>query len=297
MQLRRSIKHNALRALAGAWGKSITVLFILALIIALFSQFEVLIYRLVALIGVESPIVGTLTLGSMRLELSALSLMVTTLSTLFGFFLLAPLALGMLRWYYCLSDGVQEDVTAVFYYFSNLRPLFRCWRLALLTAVLLLCWTVLLLAPGILVLLLSIGLRAGADPSEGVAPTFGLLIGLALLAVGVALLTLWVQRYKLAPYLAILHPDWPLVRCLRRSATGMRGHLCESWMLHLSFLPWMVLCLLALPILFVVPYGLQSHVIYARYRIERFEQLERRRAAAGDTRVFRREGTAEDSAG
>ena len=73
MQLRRSIKHNALRALAGAWGKSITVLFILALIIALFSQFEVLIYRLVALIGVESPIVGTLTLGSMRLELSALS--------------------------------------------------------------------------------------------------------------------------------------------------------------------------------------------------------------------------------
>ncbi|PWM24510.1 MAG: hypothetical protein DBX44_04065, partial [Oscillospiraceae bacterium] len=87
MYLRRQIKHNARKALAGAWGKSITVLFILAVIIALFTQFEAVVYQVIAWMGVQSPILGRLTVGSVAIDVSAFSLIVTALGTIFGFFL------------------------------------------------------------------------------------------------------------------------------------------------------------------------------------------------------------------
>ena len=286
MYLRRQIKHNARKALAGAWGKSITVLFILAVIIALFTQFEAVVYQVIAWMGVQSPILGRLTVGSVAIDVSAFSLIVTALGTIFGFFLMIPLMMGLVRWYYRLSDGVQEDVTAVFHYFSNVRQLLRCWAIAFLLSFLFLFWMSLFVAPGAITLFLSVDLSAGArDSLDNVASTFGLIVGLALLAVGIVCLSILLQRYKLAPYLLVVHPDWPILRCIRMSVRTMKGHMGEAWMLHLSFFPWFALCLLAIPILFVIPYCLQSHAIYAHYRIERAEQ---RKQSDGDTQVFER---------
>ena len=62
--------------------------------------------------------------------------------------------------------------------------------------------------------------------------------------------------YILTPYIAVEHPDWSASECIAHSESLMEGHKAEMFSLYLSFIGWLVLCIITAGIgfLWVGPY-------------------------------------------
>ncbi|MDR2359742.1 MAG: DUF975 family protein [Oscillospiraceae bacterium] len=74
-------------------------------------------------------------------------------------------------------------------------------------------------------------------------------------------------RYRLSIYLAIDHPDWGIMDCIRESKRLMIGHKGKAFVLDLSFIGWMFLTGLTLGILgiWTTPYFRISQVRFYEY--------------------------------
>lgn len=71
--------------------------------------------------------------------------------------------------------------------------------------------------------------------------------------------------YIMAPRLLCDHPDWSVMRCLRESRRLMHGHKWEMFVLHLSFLGWILLTIIPIASVFVEPYiGLTETTYYLK---------------------------------
>ena len=51
--------------------------------------------------------------------------------------------------------------------------------------------------------------------------------------------------YILTPYIAVEHPDWSASECIAHSERLMDGHKAEMFSLYLSFIGWLVLCIVS----------------------------------------------------
>ena len=70
-------------------------------------------------------------------------------------------------------------------------------------------------------------------------------------------------RYRQALYLLLDHPEKSAWQCLRESATVMRGHKWELFMLDLSFLGWMLLSAMFAPVsIWLDPYRAITNANY-----------------------------------
>jgi len=91
--------------------------------------------------------------------------------------------------------------------------------------------------------------------------THVIVAALSILLVVPGLIALY--SYAMAPRFLCDHPDWSAVRCLRESRALMRGHKWELFMLHLSFLGWILLTIVPVTSVFVEPYmGLTETTYY-----------------------------------
>lgn len=86
-----------------------------------------------------------------------------------------------------------------------------------------------------------------------------LLIGTAVLAaVGLVFWGIAVQRYARAEFYLASYGDISPVRAISMSVKRSRDEAADIFLFKLSFLPWLLLCVAALPALYVVPYYKQS---------------------------------------
>ncbi len=79
----------------------------------------------------------------------------------------------------------------------------------------------------------------------------------------------WIQRYFLVDYLFVSGEEEGLHAILRRSVRIMKKNRVQTAALIGSFLPWILLCLLVVPLLFVLPYLFSSMAINAKVLLER----------------------------
>lgn len=83
--------------------------------------------------------------------------------------------------------------------------------------------------------------------------------GTALLAVtGFLFWFVSVQKYSRARLLLAAYPDITVADALKLSVAGMNGRLLSAVRFKFSFLPWILLCVFVLPLIFVIPYYNQS---------------------------------------
>ncbi len=70
--------------------------------------------------------------------------------------------------------------------------------------------------------------------------------------------------YSAAEYIAAEHPDYSFKKCLDESERLMKGHKWELFVLHLSFIGWMLLSALTFGILYlwIAPYMLATQTEY-----------------------------------
>lgn len=266
MTLRRQIKQNGKKCLYNNWGKAISIVLLGAAIYLLFTVVETILSFLVGLGGAQ---IGW---GWYLPGTSVLSLVLTGIMAV-GFLLIyAPLQIGIAGWYWSISSGRSEDILAVFAPFSSGKLFFRSLLLSLGLMVRKLFFGILYLIVPSAALAASIWcLRFGQFEGALFVGTMGVVLGGVLFLVAAAFYLLFCQRYFLARYY-LLDGETTAHQAVKKSVQATAGHRDQLFVFQLSYLGWMALGVLLLPLLYVVPYYEMSQLLYARFLMEQDER-------------------------
>lgn len=268
MNIRPIIKKNARESLKHHWGRTIGILLFLFAVNAVFLLLEQLFYYLLSMNGtVEPALVVDLFRGQLRVTWSMA--LVTLTFALVSFVLTTPLMFGMTKWYFHQVGGERPSLLTLFTYFYSIRDLARSLALRVMLGVRVLLWGALFGLPSA-VLAFGIEAAAGYGGSFALLAVLGLILLEAVVTVIMALLWFcWVQRYFLAEYLFVSRADMGLHAMIRESVRIMKGNRWDAAKLYLSYLPWYLLGLLVVPLLFTAPYLFAGTAINARVLLER----------------------------
>lgn len=264
--LRRKIKTDAKTALCNNWGKAICIMLVFLAVWVLFALLESVIS--VAL-GLQSFQQMFALEGLPPEHLNTTQMLLSVAMLVLSFLVLAPLTTGMIQWYYRLTEGESEEISTIFSMFSTAKIYFKTLWLHLNLTVRVLCWTVLLTGPGALISwwgLRTLG-RVTNDMGKALAVT-GMFSGLVLLVLGIIFLLILSTKYLLALFLYVESPDVKISAAICASRHYTRGHRLELFAFFVSFLPWYLLCIILVPLLYVVPYLSCSMALYSRYLIQ-----------------------------
>ena len=193
---------------------------------------------------------------------------ILALSAIFNIFLVTPLTLGIQRWAWRLTGGADDSLRTILYAFGDgegyrralgfsLRYNLRLYALQLagLPALLLEKWDASSSTTGVL-----------SDVWGTAAPVLSAAAALLELIGGI--FCLWLTlRYFLAPYLLSNDETLSPAQALRLSFKMMSRRAGGLLGFFLSFIGWGLLCLLVLPVMYVLPLIWISGAIYARYLI------------------------------
>ncbi|MDR0532045.1 MAG: hypothetical protein LBG83_08285 [Oscillospiraceae bacterium] len=168
----------------------------------------------------------------------------------------APLRLGREAWFFGGADGRKRTATRVFFWLQP-RWALKAMRFVLALAVRRLLWAAVYLLPGGFLLGGTVWqLRAGGMHfSLALCAAAG---GAALLLLGLGFYLLTVQRYALVLPILVKQPKCKLRNALRLSAARTEGQCAALLRFQLSFAPWYLLSLLALPLVYSAPYVTQA---------------------------------------
>ena len=244
------IRRNAATVLKGILPQSMVI----AGVFCLFSLFGIFVGQMISILCPAFICTGV----------------IFFLSALCNIFLSTPLALGIQRWVWRLTGGADDSLRTVFYAFGAGENYRRALCFSLhynlrLYAVRLTFLPALFLNSKNL----SEGLTFSAP--DGVESFLS--AGAALLQMAGMFLYLFLAlRYFLAPYLLAGDDRLSPVEALRLSFKIMRKRVGRLLGFSLGFIGWILLCMLILPILYVLPLIWISSGIYARYLISDYNQ-------------------------
>ena len=177
-----------------------------------------------------------------------------------GAFVFSPAVVGIHEWFMNGALGRKRGLQTVFSWYAPkkaVRAFFVCVTL-----------TVIKSAVYILFCLPGLALAAG-----GVYMLFSTSVSLSLAVIiftGSAILLLMgavfafcaVQRYAVVPYIVALRPETRVRSAISASARIMQGRYVSLAAFKLSFLPWLIACVLIVPAFFVWPYYKQAYAIW-----------------------------------
>lgn len=257
MQKIKAVKHTAKTALKNKWPSAICVF---AVAVAAFSA-RMLLATLLSMIfanQLSSPIASFVSLG------------VNAFLQVIDLFAVAPLYLGVLRWFWRLTAGAEESVYTLFYYYNSSAEYKKAigvafgfiWRYTL--------YSIICFLPMSAAIALQ-GLTAYAPMQFSVVLTVLLLYAVVFTAIlGVILLILLLS--KIFPVAGVLFSDETLSarECFRIAKMISKGRRGGFMYLLLTFFGYMAMCVIAIPILWVAPYMLASFSVFTRYSITDF---------------------------
>lgn len=197
---------------------------------------------------------------------------ITAFSVLYGLLLFTPFTLGALRWFWMLAHGKDCSVRDVFYYFSSSRFFLKTVALSFLLFLRVVLGAVVCFLP---YALLNVVITPELYNAFGVSMPVVIsgifpLVQFFKLAGGL-LFVFWCFRYSLFFVALFNQPQMSANAMISYSVKITKGKLFRLTGFAVSFIGWLVLCILVLPLLFVVPFFMASLVIFAREEQRFFE--------------------------
>lgn len=271
--LRKQIKQNAHRALSGSWGKAICIFMVALAIFIIFSLLQGLTTLLLGVPDFQDVLQTPAIYLDDTMNLSYFSLMISAVYFLFSLLINSPLTFGKRQWYYRLAGGNSDEVVTVFSFFASIRLLGKSiWHDIMLLARLLL-WSIPFGAvPGGVCFFARLLLNSADAPPQSLTRLGGILLLLVGMLLGVLAFVFFLivtNRYFLSAYLIVDRPEMSVREAFVTSVRYTKGCKTQIFMLMFSFLPWFLLSVLVLPLLYVVPYYNESLALYAKYLVER----------------------------
>lgn len=271
MSVRKTVKKNAKASLSGKWGKAILILLIFIGVNVVLNILDSVIFEA---LGYENMHVTykLLESPSFQFEYSSIgeaplgAYLVSVAFSLIRLCIMAPLMLGIINWALELTDGRAKPVGTVFWAYDNTafgRSVLLDLSIAIKTSLFSL---VIMLIP-----MLLIGFGSGLAAVGSISPALGIIMrvsgGLLLLAC-VPFVLWFAARYFVARLLLCDRYYYTTREATHLSVEATRGRRWAVVGFYFSFLPWYLLCVLLLPLLYVLPYYRVSSVMYARYLFE-----------------------------
>ncbi len=195
------------------------------------------------------------------------------LQVILAFFLLLPLFLGILRFYWRSLFGVQDNPLIIFYYFTEKRLYLRALKLwgalalrALVIGVLLFLpsWIAQLFAGSVIYDYLHLSIPLW---------TSNLLYVAQILRAAASVVLLFVMlRYYLSPILLIADEEMQVTEALHLSVLESKTSSLEFLALIGSFIGWGLLSILIFPLVFTLPYFLTACCVHGRFVFARYNK-------------------------
>ena len=203
------------------------------------------------------------------------NVLVTVASTLFSFIITFPLVLGVLRWFWRITGGADDSVGGVFYYFSSVNNYILSlkvfwgffWRTVALTAIVFLPYMIVYAATSPEVYALF-----GTSVPLGISSLSSIADFLVIL--GLVGLIVFIIRYYLVTSILFWDETISVHDAFKYSAVVSKGSKSAYFYFVISFIGWFVLSLLAVPLLFTVPYFLASVTVFSRYVINHYQRTQ-----------------------
>ncbi len=268
LRLYRQIRRDARRSLFSRWAKAAAGILFLAGIFAAFQLARGLIGWFLGTSGYAlswNRSTGTLTVDSTQLMLDGAVFLLSE-------WILCPLIIGYLGFIYQLTSGEEPALAAIFEPMQSVRGLLRSFLFGIVMQGMGALAAAVCCLPGGLVLW-SVGMLSG---SSGMAALLRIalgLLGLALLILGLLLAAAVMTRFIAAPFILAYDDRSGVLAALRLSARATKGFRGELLTMVLSFLPLMLLCILLVPMLFVVPYMAASCALFSRFLLDRLAKV------------------------
>lgn len=264
------IKKAGLKALKNRWPQAIMVSLVLLTVIVLDLAMQYVLMTILRVDSVWTPVVTeTITLVEVLI-----GCVITGFSSVFYLLVVFPLAFGVLRWFWLVTGGSDPDVNDIFYYFSSSKLYFKTVGISFGVIWRIIVAAVLCFLPSIVCNQL---LRPEIYNYFGYAMPIwlsGLFPLVSLLIIwGFASFALWVARYALTYVVIFKRLELSVNKTIKESVRVAHGQRLRYIGFLLSFFGWIALCLLVLPIIFVLPFMLAAFCIYGREEYRFFEAV------------------------
>lgn len=261
-ELRQSIKRDSKKILRHQIGKAMAVLFMVVSVLMFFTLVERICVQTLNIWGLSD----LFALGEVPFDAPVVILSASVILAIWLLrgLVLAPLYLGQHRWYWNVALDPDAPVWDVFHYFGGLRRMGRSIWYALNLIARSAFYSVCMLAPPAGLLWAGYYFYISTDSTLFTAlGAVVIILSLLLMALTVPLLVYFLTRYFLAKYIVISRSDIPVRKAFHISVKEMASRRGELFFLYLSFLPWALLSLLVIPILYFFPHLSTSTALYA----------------------------------
>jgi len=268
------IKKNARVALKGRWGAAIGIFALAFGVSVLLGWAELMALRAFAPYPFyEHPPADYAHYLRALLSYNPAELLITGVAALLYLLILAPIFLGITRWFYLLIQEEKAAFSQVFHFFESLGRYGRAIWYTVQIAARTLGWGIvfMILPAGVLsasvrfLRIEALSAQARSAASVGVILAFGLLL-LAIL-----LYLVYINKYALTAYLLCESDEISVRQAFRTSIRYTKGYRGIKLLFTLSFIGWYLLSPLTLflLLLFVIPYHTAGATVFARYLVEK----------------------------
>ncbi len=204
---------------------------------------------------------------------------ITVFSALYGLLLFTPFLFGALRWFWLLIYGKDCSIGDVFYYFSSGKLFLKTVALSFLLFLRMVLGAIVCFLPYAALNLMTkpeLYNAFGYSMPVEISGFFPLAYFFEL--AGWFLFLFWCSRFALFFVALFEQPELSANAMITYSIGLTKGKLFRLVGFFFSFLGWLLLCVLVLPVLFVIPFALASLMVYGREEL-RFSKTEQQNFA------------------
>ena len=255
------IKKAARGALKHRWPEAIIVSVVLIATLLLNTFMQYMLMSIFKVKEVWTPFTPT----DLPIYSQFASVGITLFSAVFSFLVIFPLTFGVMRWFWAVTGGSSVSVGDIFYYFSCPKIFFKTLGLSIRLYIMLVIGAIVCFLPYIL---LGIATSPYLYDSLGVSmPIFmnGLLPLVSFFKLfGFLALLMWISVYLMCYTVIFSEPELSAGKTISRTVKVTKGFRFNTVGFFFSFFGWLLLSLLAVPLIFTVPYLLASFAVYGR---------------------------------
>lgn len=203
---------------------------------------------------------------SNSLTVKTISIVVT--ASIILFFLL-PVFFGIFRVFRNLADGGKIYIFEIFIYFTNYKQYRRIMQAIFILAIRFLLMGFILFLPSAVIEFMASG---GFDFLMGNATPIWFanlwVIALFFRCLAVAILLFAALSYYLLPYVLVINDDIDVLEAIYLSSKAAKYSTASFLGLFISFFGWILLCLLAIPTIFILPYMIMCYIIHGYHAVK-----------------------------
>lgn len=188
-------------------------------------------------------------------------------------FIVLPCCLGLVRYYWRMASGVVDNPVCVFYYFSSRFLYAKALKLLLsLLFRTVFCFAIFYLPALVLELITGSWLYKTLDVTMPIwtvnlSNLIYFLYFIAFVATVFSML-----KFYMAPMLLVADENMDPAEALHMSSVVSKRTSLDFVFLCLSFLGWILLSLLSMPLIFTLPYMILAYLLHCSHAVNTFNE-------------------------